>query len=369
MRRILLAGSALAGGVLLSGAALAEAPKVTFSGSTDYFVRVSDYDTPTGGTEPQNGPGWDINQQDDASELIWDANATADNGLQFGANIQLRYAGTVTTDEAWIDFAGSWGRVVLGDDDGVLDNSQVDGVAVLPLGAYDTGRFTGALGTPAGWASSTGPAGTVGEASSDASKIAYYSPSFAGFSVAVSATPDTGSTFGTTNTAATDQYGNVFEGTINYAGEFSGVSIAAYAGYATGEAFATGGASRDDLDAWQLGGTVSLAGFSLGLGYGDSNDSGCLTSQAACDAGKFFNAGVAYNFGPGSVGVGYATTFDAKTTGAESEAEYYSVEGSYTIAQGLTGYGGVMFATRDNNAATNAEADSTIFVLGTRVNF
>jgi len=371
MKKTLLTTSALAGVVFVAGSAFAEAPKVTFSGSTDYYVRVTDYDTPTGGTEPQNGPGWDINQHAVASELIWDANATADNGLQFGANVQLRYAGAVTTDEAWVDFAGSWGRVVLGDDDGVLDNNQVSGASVLPVAAWDTGRFTGALAIPTGWASATGTNGTVGEASSDSSKIAYYSPSFAGFSVAVSATPDTGAEYGTTNTAGTTAYGNVLEGTVNYKGDFSGVGVALYAGAATGEAFATGGASRDDLSAYQVGGSVSVAGFSLGLGYGDSDDSGCATAQTGCEAGKFFNAGLAYNFGAGAVGVGYATTFDAKTTtaGTEMEARYYSIDASYTIAQGLTGYGGVMFATRDNNAATNSEADSTVFVLGTRVNF
>jgi len=380
MKKTLLTTSALAGVVFVAGSAFAEAPKVTFSGSTDYYVRMTDYDTPTGGTEPQNGPGWDINQHAVASELIWDANATADNGLQFGANVQLRYAGAagaVSTDEAWIDFAGSWGRVVLGDDDGVLDNNQVSGASVLPVAAYDTGRFTGSLATPAGWASPTGTNGSVGEASSDVSKIAYYSPSFAGFSVAVSATPDSSSEYGAANTAtavatgATTSYSNILEGTVNYKGDFSGVGVALYAGGAAGEANATLGAARDDLSAWQVGGSVSVAGFSLGLGYGDSDDSGCLTVQSGCESGKFFNAGLAYNFGAGAVGIGYATTFDAKATtaGTEMEARYYSIDASYTIAQGLTGYGGVMFATRDNNAVTNSEADSTVFVLGTRVNF
>ena len=368
MKKTLLTTSTLAGVALVAGSAFAEAPKVTFSGSTDYYVRVSDYDAPAG-RAPQNGPGWDINQHAVASELIWDANATADNGLQFGANVQLRYAGTAATDEAWVDFAGSWGRVVLGDDDGVLDNNQVSGGSVLPLGAWDTGRFTGSLANPT--ATAWGVSGTnasAGEASADASKIAYYSPSFAGFSVGVSATPDTGSTFGATNTGATTDYSNVFEGTINYRGDFSGVGVALYAGAATGEAFATNGASRDDLSAWQVGGSVSVAGFSLGLGYGDSDDSGCLTAQTGCDAGKFFNAGLAYNFGAGSVGVGYAKTSDFKATTAASEQEgtYYSVEGSYTVAQGLTAYGGVLWAEREEG---NVDADSTIFVLGTRVNF
>ncbi len=371
MKKTLLTTSALAGVVFVAGSAFAEAPKVTFSGSTDYYVRVTDYDAPTGGTEPQNGPGWDINQHAPASELIWDANATADNGLQFGANIQLRYAGTASTDEAWVDFAGSWGRVVLGDDDGVIDNNQIAGHSVLPIGAYDTGRFTGAIATPAGWTSSfSTPTGGPAEASEDSSKIAYYSPSFAGFSVAVSATPDTGSTFGATNTASVGSYQNAVEATVNYKGDFSGVGVGLFGGYATGKASSSNGVSREDLDAFELGGSVSVAGFAVAVGYSDGGESG-LVSNAGGDAGKALTAGVAYNFGAGKVGVGYASTWDAKTTAAsrEMEAEYYSVEGSYTIAQGLTGYGGVMFATRDNNATTASEADSTIFVLGTRVNF
>ena len=369
MRKILLTTSALAGVALVTGTAMAEAPTVTFSGSTDYYVRVTDYDA-AAGQAPQNGPGWDINQHAPASELIWDANATADNGLQFGAQVQLRYAGTATTDEAWIDFAGSWGRVVLGDDDGVIDNNQIAGHSVLPIGAYDTGRFTGAIASPAGWSSPVTPTGGPQEASGDSSKIAYYSPSFAGFSFGVSATPDTGSSFGANNAATVGGYQNAIEATVNYKGDFGGVGVGLHGGYATGDAFSSNGVSREDLDAFELGGSVSVAGFAVAVGYTDAGESG-LVSNSGGDAGKAFTAGVAYNFGAGKVGVGYATTWDAKSTAtsAESEAEYYSVEGSYTIAQGLTGYGGVMWANREVSTAGVADADSTIFVLGTRVNF
>lgn len=369
MRHGLLAGSTLAGLHILSAAAMAEAPRVTFSGSTDYYLRVTDYGAPSGVAGRQNGPGWDINQQADASELIWDARAMAENGLQFGANIQLRYAGNVTTDESWLDFAGPWGRVVLGDDDGVVDNTEVSGETVLPLGAYDTARFTGALASPAGFQSGTVAAGIVGE-SVDASKIAYYSPSFAGFSAAMSMTPDTGSTFGANNAAAVGGYGNVVEAALVYGSQFGPLGVKASFGYIWGESFATAGASRQDVGSFQLGGSVSYDGVTLGLGYGDSRDSGCLTAVANCNQGKLFNAGLTYRSGPAALGIGYAATWDADVdgNGRHDTATYYSVETTYAIAQGLTGYGGVMWANVEDGDLSQ-DIDSTIFVLGTRVNF
>ena len=369
IRTVFLSATAMAGGLALAGAAFAEAPKVTFSGSTDYYLRGTDYDAPAGVSARQNGPGWDINQQADASELIWDARATAENGLQFGANIQLRYAGNVTTDESWIDFAGAWGRIVLGDDDGVVDNLEVSGDSVLPLGAYDTARFTGAIASPAGFQSGSAAAGVVGE-SADASKIAYYTPRFAGFAAAVSVTPDTGSTFGSNNTGAVGAYGNVVESALTYTNQLGEFGVKLSVGYVAGDSFATGGASRQDVGSLQAGGSLSYAGVTFGAAYGDSGESGCLTSVANCDQGKLFNAGLSYRIGPANLGIGYATTYDADIdgNGIHDEAEYYSVEGSYAITPGLTGYGGVMRAERkDGDAAQHI--DSTIFVLGTRVNF
>lgn len=369
MHRLLLTGSAIAGCTLVHGAALADAPQVTFSGSTDYYLRVTDYDAPTGVAARQNGPGWDINQQADASELIWDARGAMENGLQFGASIQLRYAGNVTTDESWIDFAGAWGRVVLGDDDGVVDNTEVSGETVLPLGAYDTARFTGAVATPAGFQSDSVAAGVAGE-SVDASKIAYYSPSFAGFAAAFSITPDTGSTFGADNSGAVGRYGNLFEAALSYGSQFGPLGVKASLGYVRGDSFASGGAAREDAGSLQLGGSISYQAVTFGLGYGDSGDSGCLTAIASCDQGRLFNAGLTYRTGALSLGAGYAAIWDADVdgNGQDDEATYASLEASYAIARGLTGYGGMLWARMDDGDARQV-IDSTIIVLGTRVNF
>lgn len=369
MRRLLLTGSAIAGCTLVHGAVLAEAPKVTFSGSTDYYLRVTDYDAPAGVATGRNGPGWDINQQADASELIWDARATAENGLRFGANMQLRYAGSAATDESWIDLAGAWGRVVLGDDDGVVDNTEVSGETVLPLGAYDTARFTGAVATPAGFQSGSTAAGVAGE-SVDASKIAYYSPSFAGFAAALSMTPDTGSTFGADNSGAVGRYGNLLEAALTYGSQFGPLGVKASLGYIRGSSFASGGASREDAGALQLGGSVSYQAVTFGLGYGDSGDSGCLTAVAACDQGRLFNAGLTYRSGALALGAGYAATWDADIdgNGRHDDATYASLEATYAVTSGLTGYGGMLWAsTTDGDVGQGF--DSTIFVLGTRVNF
>ena len=377
MKKILLTTSALAGVVLVAGTAAAEAPTVAFTGSTDYYVRFADSDFPANVNRGEAGPGWDINQHAVASELVWDVNATADNGLQFGANVQVRYAGALATDEAWIDFAGSWGRVVIGDDDGAGDNTQVQG-AVDPVAAWDTGRFTGAVNGPAGYNGGTN-GGMIAEGGGDNSKIAYYSPSFAGFSGAVSIMPSSQASFGGDNaegaTAVTGfgslTFNNVTEAALNYSGTFSDVGVRLHGAYQWADTDTGNGDRRQDVGAYQLGANVAFAGFTVGAGYGDNDDSGCTSGLANCDAGDWWNAGVAYNFGAGSVGISYSEMENNQDGGTRSdEQEAISLTASYTVAQGLTAYGGVgFFEQTDGDVAANQTVDSTVFVLGTRVNF
>lgn len=382
MRKSLLTTSALVGAAVLASPLLTTAPaaaqdvEVSMSGSIRYYLRNIDSDAST------PGPGWEINDHAPATELRWDVNATADNGLQYGGRIDFRPT-TGGTDEAWLDFQGGWGTVVIGDDDGVVDSKQVAGTSVMPIGAWDTGRFTGGFLAPAGFVNGNSAPGVFGE-SGDSSSISYYSPSFAGFSVGLTATPDTSSSFGNgsndatagqTNTIVHNQY----EIAVAYANEFDGFGIDLSAGYVGGTTEANGGLNQgrtagndfEDVGAFQLGANVSVAGFGVGVGYWDNDDSGCASGTTGCDAGMGFDAGLSYNFGAGAIGVGYAygeTDWDG--TNGEDEETVYSIEADYDLATGLNVFGGVAFAEREDDAGgANSSVDSTVFVLGTTLSF
>ena len=118
MKKTLLATSALVGATALAaGAANAgEAPVMTFSGNLSYeYIFVDNEIKAANGND-----GHIITANEQQSELVWDARGTADNGLEYGANIQWRWARADRGfDEAWIDFRGGWGRLFVGAEDGV----------------------------------------------------------------------------------------------------------------------------------------------------------------------------------------------------------------------------------------------------------
>lgn len=139
MKKTLLATSALAGAVALSATAAnaGEAPVMTFSGNLSYeYIFVDNENRGVNGTD-----GHVITANEQQSELVWDARGTADNGLEYGANIQWRAMGVDADagafDEAWIDFRGGWGRLFVGAEDGV-DGLLVPDSNGIQVGAWGT---------------------------------------------------------------------------------------------------------------------------------------------------------------------------------------------------------------------------------------
>ena len=94
-------------------------------------------------------------------------------------------------DESYLFFKGDWGTVEIGDNDGAMSTMTYSGEKALSgTGGFDGGatknvNVADAFGAP------TGPS-TVG-ATSDDSKITYYTPDLSGFQLGVSYTPRMGS--------------------------------------------------------------------------------------------------------------------------------------------------------------------------------
>lgn len=148
----------------------------------------------------------------DQSEIKIGAEATADNGLKYGINIELNAGGADATsaDEAWafIDNA-DWGRVEMGDQDDATDRIFVESDDILVGRAGPDGDVADfiAFGTGGG-ISATGNTIT-----GDATKLIYLTPRIAGFQFGGSLTPDTGVASGGAAVADSDSDGdfeNVF---------------------------------------------------------------------------------------------------------------------------------------------------------------
>ncbi|MTI09313.1 porin [Curvivirga aplysinae] len=379
MRKILLATSALvAGSAVAASASAAEAPTVSLSGGIDIQYIAETNDTSDNRTDK-------LGYLPFMTALIWDIDAEADNGLAYGGRIDWRPANSggsggsgSNLDEIWIDLKGSFGKVVLGNDDGVGDDNVPQGGSVLVgsfgwTGTYLAGRSNSQLkgGAPA-------PDGGSVVGTSDAAKVSYYTPDFGGFSAGFSWTPDSsisGSTTETANTTtgeitsstAKSDFDNHYELMVSYSGEFAGASVTAAGQYKMADAQVD---TNEDVRAWEVGTTVGIAGFSIGASYFDNGDS-LVAKSSTADAGDGFTLGVAYSFGATAVSVGYAATELDDGAGTTDEYDNLSLDVEYTVAEGLSAYAGVQFAESDDgsDATSSGEEDSTAVIIGTRLSF
>ena len=362
MKKILLGTSALAAVALTAGAASADAPVVAFDGAISYAVTSSSFDDNSAGL---NGPGWNVEADNLKSELHWTATGTADNGLEYTGKVDWRYL-TATLDEAWISVGGSWGKALVGMDDGVTagvpDAHSLAGASWGHDGSFSQG--VSHFMTPIGH-------------SGDDPKVAYYSPSFGGFSFAASLAPDDGEGNATADAGAdtarvgttAGTYQNTAQLLASYSGDFSGVGVNLGAGYVSADA--TDGASTEDARSWHLGGTVSVADFGFGAGYVDNGDSGTLRT-ANGDAGHVWNVGVSYD---GIENVYLSAVYqegesDIDGNNADLTSEGWSVSADYTVADGLVTFVEYMHGTSDTGANTSAsETEADVFLLGTTISF
>jgi outer membrane protein OmpU len=387
MRKILLATTALAAVAGFSSAANAQIT-VSLGGYTEFFGAIYDNNV-------VNGTHREFQLE---SEIVIKADGKADNGLLYGTKVELQNstggAGPtgVGTDEASVYVGGFWGRVELGDFDGAADTlaiyaplvgvESIDGDYVDFVTVTGTGTRTGfALGNQP-WNSTTGA--VKAPDSSDATKIMYLTPRFAGFQAGFSYTPENGneaqSVVGVKNTS---NYSDFLEFGLNYAGDFSGVTVAASATGTSGNGKGTTGSlALKDFTAWQVGGQVGYAGFKIGGGYVDAENFNVPVRTSSGDQ-HAWNAGASYTTGPIAVGVTYMDAEGYKAapaivggalTGTYAEKyELYGVSGAYTVAPGLVLQSDLMFFDEDlkRNAAATTKVgnDGYVWVVSTRLNF
>jgi outer membrane protein OmpU len=380
MRKILLATTALAAFAGFSSAANAQIT-VTLGGYTEFFGAIYDNNL-IGGTDRE----FQLE-----AEIVVKADGKADNGLLYGTKIELQTTGTgatgasnnaETTDEASVYIAGFWGRLELGDFDGASDTLAIYAPLVGVEGIDgDYADFITNTGVINGVSVEMGrqPWGAIikNPDSSDATKVMYLTPRFAGFQAGFSYTPENGdegqSVVGTKNSVG---YSDFLEYGINYTGNFDGLTVAASATGTSGNGRGTVGAvaGLKDFSAWQVGGQVGYAGFKLGGGYVDADNFNVPTRTDSGDQ-HAWHAGASYTTGPIAVGLTYADAEGYKRAPGTYADQYqvYGVSGAYTLAPGLLLQSDLMFVDEElkANAATTVKRDTDeyVWLISTRVNF
>jgi hypothetical protein len=367
MRKILLATTALAAFAGFSSAANAQIT-VTLGGYTEFFGAIYD-------NSVVNGTDREFQLE---TEILVKADGKADNGLLYGAKIELQNNGAssgITTDEASIYLAGFWGRVELGDFDGAADTLAIYAPLVGVEGI--DGDYTDFLGSGL-------PMGSAIKApdSSDATKVMYITPRVSGFQAGFSYTPENGNEAQSViSTKNNSNYSDFLEYGINYTGDFSGVTLAASATGTSGNGKGTGtstisgvpATALKNFSAWQVGAQVGYAGFKVGGGYVDADN---FNTRTGFDSGDqhVWNAGASYTTGPIAVGLTYANAEGFKSAASYAEEyQVYGLSGAYTIAPGLLLMSDLMFVDEELKASPTATAkrdsDSYVWLISTKVSF
>ena len=130
------------------------------------------------------------------AEIFFRGETTLDNGLNVGTRVELEgEADSDQIDEAWVYFSGGFGEVRVGSQDDALEGQCV----VPPGGTTNFSAFSpnqwGANtdGFAEGFPALTSNAICIGvDDRSDAQKLVYVTPSFGGFQLALSYTPNGG---------------------------------------------------------------------------------------------------------------------------------------------------------------------------------
>jgi predicted porin len=258
---------------------------------------------------------------------------------------------------------------------GLLRVGQADG----PMSLFN-GNSTGEFYTTGGWdgnvpglfggAALAWPFAVVGnEYTSE--KLAYVSPSFAGFQLGVSFAPSTSATTGGVGSTAllggSDRQSssflpgdqararNIFEIAARYQGKFGPVGIDGMVGYTGSDVVQApgGGSAARGISVFDVGLSANIVGFQPYFHLRTGVENNIMTPQAKLASGRkkdslAWVAGMAYGQGPWIVGAGYFV-FESQGAAAATGNRYesgFNIGGNYNITNGLDLYLEYLYGTR-----------------------
>lgn len=367
MKKLLLSSVAVLGLTAVATSASANGLSLDLGGHYKGYGAVVSQDEVSG----SEARGLDLLQE---TEIHFGGETTLDNGLTVGVHVEAETDGddAFAVDESYAYFAGSWGRVNLGNEDGAAyllqvaapsADSNVDGIRqfIQPVNygvmeATIAAELTGATFDYAN------------DEANDANKLTYLSPIMNGFQAGVSYTPDTVSGFRDNDGVSSDDvdnvYGEAYELAARYEGMFNNVGFIFGAGYTTVQLEQDGplatAADADDFDEWNVGLDLDLGAFGLGVIYTENNN-----GEEVNDDNETLVVGADYTTGPFKLGVSYLNN-DNNDSGAELDTDRYTGGVVYSYGPGMSFRGSISYIDHELGAV---DQDATSILLGTQINF
>jgi predicted porin len=301
--------------------------------------------------------------------LAWAVKIELEANTDDGNNSTNGDVDATTADETVLTLSGAWGQVFFGNEDGPADTMKTG--AKRAVGDAGTGGIAGDFRGWVNWSTASNRVWSNSDDprdSSDATKIAYITPRFAGFQAGVSFSPDRDDDGRYRDPDGNGSEENFWEFGANYDqkfGEFR-VNLAGVASLADSE-----NTQREDTRAWHVGAMVGFAGFNVGAGYGKTNARGL--SQAATNGDTTgWDVGVGYNMGAWDFAVGYLRSEAGRinSTG-EHVLQVASAGVTYDMGNGLSVYvEGIWFDVDSAaNNATSFDNEGVALITGIGVEF
>ena len=386
MKKLLLT-TALVGVAFVASPAFAEV-ELGLGGHFKGYVTWNDQDdADVLNTEADESRSFDMIRD---TEIHFTGETTLDNGLTVGFHAEaIADGGEFSTQESYAFFAGNWGRVNFGAEDGAAyllqvaapsADTNVDGIRqyVNPV------NYTTMVGSaPVAF---TFPLDYAQDVSGYADKLTYISPVFNGFQGGVSYAPqaadglaalnaDDGyaNSFGVRAEDDEDGLENIWEAAVRYEGQFNAVRLALGAGYTHAgiELDTTVPSNTDDQKSWNVGANLGFGPFNVGAAYVTDNNA----TSGSFDTDTWV-IGADYTTGPFVIGASYLDRTDDNSAplfggaaGQDIDTQRYSGGVTYTYGPGMTFRGSVHHVTHDLNTAGTSDTDATSVLLGTQIGF
>ena len=354
MKKVLLGTSAIA----LAAAFASPAA------SAEWNVRVGGYMTQAvgyGNSDANFSGDWDGVDVLSNSEIHFLPSITLDNGIKFGANVQLE-ANTSgdTIDESYMFIKGSFGEILLGSENsagykmsyaapnaGIISINSGSFSSWIPFGGHGE-LFRGTLGTTALEVSGN----------NDSQRITYFTPRFAGFQAGASYARDAQQdSSGPTNSDT--GLSDIFDLGANYVNSFGDFDLAVSGRYGNAD-----DNSGSNSSIWSVGANIGFAGFTLGGAYAEQNGASHTRQN-----GESWDVGVSYETGPWGFSAEYFNGTNQMAFGSpgdDEDLDQYLLSASYKLAKGVKVAAFGAYVDLDEDRGNSGEVDG--FVIGTGVN-
>ena len=400
MKKLLLT-SAIVGVVAFSAAPAKADIQLGLGGHFKGYVT---WDTQDNGTNTAHERHLDIVRE---TELQFTGETTLDNGLTVGFHSEMLANPTAQnslTDqsstapnfgiqESYAYFAGNWGRVNFGAEDGAAFLLQV--AAPSADSNYDGIRqYVNPLRhsfAPTGYTAISNRLDYAQDATGDHDKLTYITPVFSGFQAALSYTPTVNTagnaggasglnytnpgasnTFGVSQSnsvaAGVGAYGAAWEAAARYEGQFQAARVTLGGGYTTvnRDGTSTVAGLKDD-QVYNLGANVGFNAFNVGVVYKhDNNGTSTASGQGAT---KTWVGGVDYTTGPFVLGASYLDQKQDNFSALNDlHTKRYAGGVTYTYGPGMSFRGSIGHVSEKIQNATTSDK-GTDLLLGTQIGF